>query len=186
MTRLNLFILMAFVLILGAISIAAKNNQAPDRLAETHKTIVTDYPALSHISRDELQTRLGDNDILIFDTRQPAEYHVSYIAGAVQLDPDIEAANFEDHFGASLRGKHVIVYCSVGRRSSILSSRLKDVALKAGAISVSNLEGGLFGWHNDKRPLQNKAGPTTNIHPYNAFWGRLIDNKDAISYKVEK
>jgi len=144
---------------------------------------MTDYPDMSHISRAELETQLTSGDIVILDTRPVEEYNVSHIPGAMQIDPDIDPETFQTKFGRSLKNKNVIVYCSVGRRSSILGDRLQSTVLASGAISMKNMEGGLFGWHNDNRPLVNTSGTTSGIHPYNAYWGRLIKNKETIRYR---
>ena len=73
-----------------------------------------------------------------------------------------------------LKGKTVVFYCSVGVRSSALAESVKADLLAAGTKEVVNLEGGIFGWHNQSRPLVDKSGPTTFVHPYNAYWGRLL------------
>ena len=35
---------------------------------------------------------------------------------------------------------------------------------------------------NGRRDLVNESGPTDRIHPYNSFWGTLIERDDLISY----
>lgn len=152
-------------------------------LGELHQKIMTNYPSMSHISRTELEKQLTSGKLLILDTRPAKEYNVSHIAGALQVDPDISPELFRARYGKAVKNKRLVVYCSVGHRSSDLGERLQSTALNAGAVSVQNMEGGLFGWHNDKRPLVNASGSTSGIHPYNAFWGRLIENKDAIRYR---
>ena len=175
--------LIALVFIMTASLALAEDKTSPSPLNKIHQKIMTDYPKLSHISRVELEAHLTSGDVLVLDTRPEKEYKVSHIPGALQLDPKIGSELFLRKFGHALKDKRVVVYCSVGRRSSILGSRLQNTALSAGAISVQNMEGGLFGWHNDNRPLVNASGTTTGIHPYNIFWGRLIKNKDAIRYR---
>ena len=163
-----------------------KSEARMNSLENIHKTIVTDYPGISHISRAAMAQSLASEEFLILDTRPQEEYEVSHIKGALQVNPDISPEDFKTQFGHAVKNKKVIVYCSVGHRSSHFGQRLQSTALSAGAVSVHNLEGGLFGWHNDVRPVENAKGATTHIHPYNALWGRLIENKDAIRYKTEK
>ena len=162
---------------------SAKNQSRVNSLGKIHKTIVSDYPNISHISRTELAQHLASKGVLILDTRPQEEYEVSHIKGAQQVDPDISAEAFKIQFGNAVKNKKIIVYCSVGRRSSNFGQRLQSTALSAGAVSVQNMEGGLFGWHNDARPLENSEGATTYIHPYNAYWGRLVERKDDIRYQ---
>ncbi len=162
----------------------AQSSQAK-RLDKLHGKIIDDYPKLGHISRDDLQTRITQNDVnlVLLDTRPNSEYKIGHIAGAVQIDPDSSAQALEP---LDLDGKTVIVYCSVGRRSSHLATRLETQIAQAGAQSVLNLEGGLFGWHNDGRALVNANGATDMIHPYNGFWGnRYITHKNKTSYSLK-
>jgi len=41
---------------------------------------------------------------------------------------------------------------------------------------IYNLEGSLFKWANESRPLVDNSGsPTKLVHPYNNVWGRLLE-----------
>ena len=183
MTRLFYIGFIVLVFAMTTTHSFARNNTGSTPLAKIHQKIIKDIPDMSHISRADLATQLGSNEILLLDTRPAKEYNISHISGALQVDPNISPKMFHIRFGEALKNKKVIVYCSVGRRSSILGSKLQSTALSAGATSIQNMEGGLFGWHNDNRPLVNASGNTSGIHPYNVFWGRLIENKDDIRYR---
>ena len=156
------------------------------RLSKIHSQIISDHPNLTHISAAEIDALIGDNDnILLLDVRKDKEFAVSHIDGALRVDPDISPADFMTRFGAQAAGKQVIVYCSVGRRSSKLGARVKEPLIAAGASGVVNLEGGIFRWHNNHRPLVNGVKKTESVHPYNVWWARLLERKDDISYKAE-
>jgi hypothetical protein len=47
--------------------------------------------------------------------------------------------------------------------------------MDAGYTNVTNLEGSIFAWANQSRPLVQEGKPTDKVHPYNAFWGALLD-----------
>jgi len=49
-------------------------------------------PTVRHISADKLEALINNNDdeLLVLDIRPLAEYNVSRIKGALQLDPDIK------------------------------------------------------------------------------------------------
>ena len=173
----------ALALVLAAIIAYAENETSLTPLGKIHQDIETNYPHMSHISSADLEKQLMSGELLIFDTRPLEEYNVSHIPGAIQIEPDITPEHFTAKLAESLKNKRIIVYCSVGWRSSRLGTRLEDAALSAGAASIQNLEGGLFRWHSDNRPLVNPSGTTSNIHPYNPYWGRLIENKDDIRYR---
>lgn len=182
MSKIIYISFLTLALILAAIFAYAENEASLTPLGKIHQDIETNYPHISHISPAELGKQLMSNEVLIFDTRPLEEYNVSHIAGAIQIEPDTTPEHFTAKFGKSLKNKRLIVYCSVGWRSSTLASRLEDAALSAGAVSIQNLEGGLFGWHSANRPLVNQSGTTSKIHPYNSYWGRMIENKNDIRY----
>jgi len=153
-------------------------------LPTIHKQIVADYHNVKHINGDQLLS-LNSNDVILFDVREPDEFAVSHIQGAIQVAPQISVEDFMQQYGASLQGKMPIFYCSVGRRSSALASRLATALEDSGAQPVHNLIGGAFQWHNESRPLANGNNQqTTLIHPYNKYWGRLINNHSATRYSA--
>jgi hypothetical protein len=67
--------------------------------------------------------------------------------------------------------KRIVTYCSVGYRSAALALRLHA----AGYRYVENLEGSIFEWANENRPLVHDGKPTDRVHPYNAVWEMLLD-----------
>ena len=105
---------------------------------------------------------------VFLDAREPAEYDVSHIAGAVPVG--------YDHFDLSEvkdipKDQEIIVYCSVGYRSEKVSEQL----LAAGYQKVTNLYGGIFEWKNQGHPVVNPAGePTDEVHAYNRTWGMWL------------
>ena len=104
---------------------------------------------------------------LLLDTRTPAEFRVSHLAGARFVDFDsVPTAQFADLD----RAQPVVVYCSVGLRSERLGERLHALGFR----QVRNLYGGLFEWVNEGHPVVNAAGATANVHPYSAFWGTWL------------
>ena len=149
-----------------------------------HSDIQQAYPTISHISAAELESLLAADtpNLLILDTRPEAEYNVSHIKGAVQVNPDMTPQSFKARFGDIAADKTVVIYCSVGWRSTAAAHRLTEAIIAAGGKTVSNLEGGLFGWHNDGRRVVNDFGPTPLIHPYNDKWGALVSREQTLSY----
>ena len=102
--------------------------------------------------------------VLLLDTRAPAEFNVSHLAGAQLVDfAHYQALDLAD----VPRTRPVVVYCSVGARSEKVGERLRAL----GFINVRNLYGGLFEWMNEGHPVVNAQGPTHQVHPYSALWG---------------
>jgi len=116
------------------------------------------------------------------DIRETEEFEVSHIAGAKRINPAITHENLLTALPDDLTDKTIIVYCSVGRRSTDLAARSKAHLLEKGAKDVVNLEGGIFGWHNEKRPLVSAAGQTVYVHPYNEYWKHWIKRKNMTRY----
>ncbi len=71
----------------------------------------------------------------------------------------------------------------VGYRSSNMAEILVNQSPAHSSENVANLRYGLFGWHNQQRKLVNGKSPTDLIHPYNFWWGRLIERRESTSYK---
>ncbi len=105
---------------------------------------------------------------VVLDVREREEYEVSHLDGAIQIAPDTEADAVLRQLPA---GRKVLLYCSVGYRSSDLARRL----LTAGRDDVVNLEGSLFEWANRGLPLFDAEGPTEKVHGYNRRWGRFLN-----------
>jgi rhodanese-related sulfurtransferase len=128
------------------------------------------FPEVQQLPAAELARWLADTNRLapqILDVRRPAEFAVSHLAGATRVDPGAKAAALSPVIATN---RPVVVYCSVGYRSSELARRL----MKAGVTNVFNLEGSIFQWANEGRPLTGANGPATKVHPYNDRWGALL------------
>lgn len=170
---------LAIIVIAGTSMVLAK----PD-LAKIHDDIEADYERVAHINSDTF-SKLPGEDVIIFDVREPEEFAVSHLPGAIQVDPGISEAEFQSRYGSAMEGKTAVFYCSVGRRSSHLAERVATVVETQTSKAPANLIGGVFQWSNENRSLMSTAGAATNaIHPYNAHWGRLIHNREAIQYST--
>ncbi|MGS2724367.1 rhodanese-like domain-containing protein [Porticoccus sp. GXU_MW_L64] len=166
------------VVFAGLIVVVLLTNKP--RLQEIHQTVLADYENVNHISVGQLNDSKRDN-LMIFDVREDSEFLVSHMDGAILVEPGISAEEFMNQYGDQIVGKTVVFYCSVGRRSSALASRL--AAELPESSKAFNLIGGLFQWHNEGGKLMDMEGETTNaIHPYNRYWGQLINDKSAIQY----
>lgn len=129
------------------------------------------YPEVRQITTAELatwQARLDTVQPLLLDVRSEAEYAVSHLAGAYRAE-DLQSAL--DAITNVTPGTPIVVYCSVGYRSS----RLADVLQQRGIAQIANLEGSLFAWANEGRPFVDRLGkPVHLVHPYNDTWAQLL------------
>lgn len=126
------------------------------------------YPDVPQIPTDQLAARLeqGEVGLLLIDVRGPAEFAASHLPGAV---PARSASNIAALIRERAPAK-TILYCSVGFRSS----RLAHLLARRGVSNVANLEGSIFQWANEGRPLCQGDKPVTHVHPYSARWAGLL------------
>ena len=168
----------------------ARTNTGSDNtaLAETHLDILEDYQSVSHIKAAKL-LGMDPSSYVLFDVRARAEYDVSHIDGSIWVDPELSAVDFYEAHKTTISGKQVVLYCSVGVRSSRLAERLYAFKPEDLTSKVFNLEMGVFGWHNQKHPLVKASDhnqiSTDYIHPYNHWWGRMINRADLKKYNAE-
>jgi len=174
--RLSFIAVFIFTVFAGGARLAVASD-----LDSLHDDIERQHENVSHIKADAFQ-QLNANDILIFDIREKKEFAVSHLKGAIQVDPDEDSSTFLEKYGRDLKGKTVVVYCSVGVRSTEFLSKVQDALEVGGASASYNLEGGIFRWHNEHRALQQNGRATLLVHPFSWYWSRLLDDKDAISY----
>ena len=143
--------------------------------SELKQEIRSRFPGAPRVTTEELAEGLGPSGTgadgpapLLLDARTPKEYAVSHLPGAVST-PDVESAL--EAIGEADEDRPVVVYCSVGWRSSALVERLRD----RGLAEVRNLEGSIFQWANEGRPVVRDGRPVRQVHPYDESWGRFLD-----------
>ncbi len=137
----------------------------------TLKMIRAKFPEVVQVSTDSLQSWLdepGEKERpLLLDVREPEEFEVSHLDGAVLTTSNKEAMNVLE--GAP-PDRPVVLYCSVGYRSSEMAGFLE----KKGFKKVYNLEGSIFAWANEGRPVYRGDERVHFVHPYDRVWGKLL------------
>ena len=177
------FVISSFVATALAFSGATIWWNSRDPLVDVHAGIVKTFPAVAHVSPEEF-SQLDSATLVLFDTREEDEFAVSHLPGAIRVSPGLPADEFLAEYGDQVAGKTVVFYCSVGARSSQFANDVQSGLQARGAVQISNLERGLFGWHNDGRLLvRGDGGETQAIHPYDAIWGRLVDRQALTAYE---
>lgn len=135
-----------------------------------NRAIRNEFPNVEQLSTQQLSDWLSTSapPPLLLDIRQPEEYAVSHLQHAQRATTLEEAlGQLED----TDPNQKIVVYCSVGYRSSALAEQL----IEAGYPNVYNLEGSLFAWANEDRPLYQGAEQVQQVHPYNQNWGQLLE-----------
>ena len=168
-------VIAVFILLLVAGFCSAQKLAVPAQWKDVLALVRKQFPDVPQVSTSALATRIEKGEeIIIIDAREPGEFEVSRLPGAINVQT-VEGA------GELSKDAEIIVYCSVGYRSSALAQLLR----KAGFSKSSNLEGSLFQWANEDRPMVDAAGvATTRVHPYSDKWGDLLNGeKVEITYE---
>jgi rhodanese-related sulfurtransferase len=127
-----------------------------------------EFPDVKRISTTELAAWLSDHGRpapLLLDVRTQAEYDVSHLPNAEQVEPDAPASAVD-----APKDRAIVTYCSVGYRSAAFAQKLRV----AGFSNVVNLEGSIFAWANEGRPIFRGETQVEKVHPYNRTWGLLL------------
>ncbi len=103
----------------------------------------------------------------LLDVRTLEEFNVSHLPGARHVAPNINPKELEKHYH---KDQFLVVYCSVGYRSSKLARRME----RAGFQNINNLEGSIFQWANEDRPLVKGEKPAQTVHPFDSLWGVFL------------
>jgi len=131
------------------------------------------FPEVPQMSTQQLAAMRADDtapDIVLLDARSATEFKVSHLPGAVLASNTRMAL---EALEASDPTPTIVVYCSVGYRSSRLAEKLQA----RGIENVFNLEGSLFQWANEGRPLYRGEERVYQAHPYDEEWGQLLDRR---------
>jgi len=139
------------------------------------------FPKVEWITTVQLADWLADTNRpppVLLDVRTKDEWNVSHLLGGRRVDPDapIEKAN-----SSISKQTPIVTYCAVGYRSAALAAKLRE----AGFTNVRNLEGSIFQWANEHRPLVRDNRPVTTVHPYSSLWGRLLTDDARGPFRAE-
>ena len=160
-------------------SSAARGAERP-RWEQVKADVRARHPHVLQLSVSALSAWLQDAQRvppLLLDTRSRDEFAVSHLEDAhLALSLDEALSVLARH----PQSRQVVLYCSVGARSSAMAEQLNaELLRRRGAASapprVFNLEGSLFEWANAGLPLRDEFGPTTRVHHFNTHWGTLLN-----------
>jgi rhodanese-related sulfurtransferase len=136
------------------------------------KSLRHKFTKIEWISTSELADWLANKSRpapALLDVRTPEEWNVSHLPGARRVDPNAAAESVAAGLSKEMP---IVTYCAVGYRSGEMADRLRA----AGFSNVRNLEGSIFQWANEHRPLVREDERVGTVHPYNTFWGRLLND----------
>ena len=164
----------------GAVATASPQGQhqqsahpASPAWQQALRQVREDFPGVRQMTTQKLADLLTGNaaaQVVLLDARPSDEFDVSHLHGAVQANTARKAL---DALATGSGERIVVTYCSVGYRSSKLAAQLQA----RGVANLYNLEGSLFRWANEGRPLHRGNEPANRVHPYDDEWGQLLDSR---------
>lgn len=128
------------------------------------------FPEVKQLSTADLATWLEKTETsppLLLDVRTSAEFAVSHLCQARLAPSDPQQLQ---HWQDVTAATPIVVYCSVGYRSSRFAHQLQTL----GYQTVFNLEGSIFQWANEGRLLCQNETTVSQVHPYDQLWGLLL------------
>ncbi len=163
---LVLMVLVLLAAIATTAGLMACQHRPADR-AEAAAWVASRHPDVRRVSGQYLSAQ-PSSDYLLVDVRSAAEWSVSHLPTAFRCEDPVAAV-------AEATRRHcarVVVYCSIGERSSQLAERMQAMTPN---LQIHDLAGGIFTWAVDNRPLVDANGqPTKLVHPYDRIWGELL------------
>ena len=102
---------------------------------------------ITEIDAAEARAALGARDAIFVDVREPNEYNLGRVPGALPLPRGTIETRGE---GMLPRDKELIVYCGGGSRSALAADTLQQMG-----YDVCSLRGGYRGWVEGEGPVES-------------------------------
>jgi rhodanese-related sulfurtransferase len=137
------------------------------------ESIRNKFPQIHQISTRELMNILADTSQerpIIFDARNSKEYQLSHLPFAQLAQSEQEAITA---LKQTEKKHRIIVYCSIGDRSSQLAGHL----ISAGFTNTFTMDGALFQWANEGRPIYQETNIVHVVHPYGDQWKSFLNKE---------
>lgn len=164
-----LLLLLVLPLLLGA-GVALLAGR-PIAFEVVHRLTARRFPDVQWVETAEFarwREDPGRAQPVVLDARTPAEYDLSHLRDAARIDPYRPLLH-------PLRGMPkdtvILVYSSVGYRAA----RVVWWLGRQGYTRVFALDGSLFEWANEGRPMFHGDRPTVLAHPYDERWGLMLE-----------
>jgi rhodanese-related sulfurtransferase len=126
------------------------------------------FSSVKQLSIADFQ-KLNSDQVLLVDVRDQEEFDVSHLKGAIREKNQDSLTKIIGNGSP----KTIVLYCSVGYRSSALAAQLQA----QGFENVYNLKGSIFEWANTGLPVWKDGQEVNVVHPYNEKWGTLLDSR---------
>ncbi len=162
------FLVSVSVMVLGFASVAgARSPELEISLQERNLWGMLDRARADHKQLQVLQAKgvmSWQDDLLIVDVREPAEFRAGHIPGAVNIPRGL--LEFRIGEVAKETSRPILVYCKEGLRSALAGSTLRNL----GYVNVSNLAGGWEAWARSEKQTAEVPGSFMKRENSRPFW----------------
>jgi rhodanese-related sulfurtransferase len=106
------------------------------------------FSKFENLSPTHAVAKMNSTNVVIIDVREPHEFILGHIENAINTP----LGKIKEQFSIleSYRNKTILVVCQTGTRSTPVCKML----IKAGFEKVSNLDGGMQAWEDNKFPIK--------------------------------
>ena len=135
-----------------------------DKVLELAKLVDREFLSKTPIVSvmDLKQDLIDKKSLIIVDVREPEEQSTSMIKGAISLE---KFAAQKDE----LKDKKIVMYCTIGHRSAIVSEKYRSLG-----FNTHSLSGSILMWVHEKGELiDQNNNPTNIVHVYEDKWDLL-------------
>lgn len=110
---------------------------------------VKQQEGVSLVDSNKFEEQMKEPTSQIVDVRTSSEFNEGHITNSVNMD--VNENDFESKIATLDKEKPVMVYCRSGGRSAKAAGILKEKGFK----HVYDLDGGMIGWSEAKKPIEN-------------------------------
>jgi len=122
-------------------------KSAQDLVAEARQHI-------QEIPLEQAEEAIRQADLLV-DVRDPDEYRVSHIPGAVNISRGLLEFKFSNDPTLENRDLKIIVYCKTSGRAALSAQALKEMGYR----NVQSITGGFDAWQEAGKPVAQPELP---------------------------
>ncbi len=161
----------AQTVMLAAMGVTLALAYGPWQRAQVRDTVHEQFPTITGLEGGKLLLWLenkGAQPPVILDVRTRAEFDASHLPGALHTAPSATPAllGYDGKYDTPF-----VICCTVGFDSSSYALGFTQRGFKR----VQILEGGIYQWANDSRPLEGALGSKGLVMPGNAQYSSLLD-----------
>lgn len=154
------------IVLVATVRCGSQSETLSWELVET--LIAREFPHVPSVTTNELAAVLrAGHRVVLLDVREQEEFAISHLKDAHWIDSADNATSLVSRLHPN---SLVVAYCSVGYRSATMVAELRS----RGYVNVVNLEGSIFAWANEGRPIFLDGTLVEEVHPFNEVWSKLL------------